>query len=545
MVGHTVQESGNTLTGFYSNTSMMPNPPVAQTLYAAGHDAQGDFQVSQGRGGNTSGQESGNRITGSYTSTEGISDSYGMQESVSIGGTNRYDLVKMGGSSTSSTETGNHLQGTYSKSVTGTDSFNMSELVGSGPSAYSVILTNGQEAASWAETGNTVQQTFSKSPSGSGSYILHLMNTSLAPTINYSYALQDSGSWHAGGLSQTESGTDRFSGLPGFDNISSSANHVPGHLDFNPFGAPFYNPPTDEKQPRSFADRLKNLGRELLDQVGQTIDDSTIIGRGEKVGKGLEAIYEHFIEVATDVSAGDYEAAAKKTAAAQLGLLKAVALNEAPVVTGVRKVTEAVTGITIAPTDQAWDQLGAMIDPRPIIEARQQRPHSSFVTKRRDSPVTPALISIACFFPPYNAVLTRCILMHIVNFDDLLDEGNGIYTYEGRPFTGIAREFYSDGKVRCESQFIDGHQEGVSKEWYENGQLAFDGVYLGDGLHGLSREWHPNGQLREESLCEYGICIESTEWDENGVLIKEFHLQPTDLAYEFLMQKRAIWIQNA
>jgi len=133
--------------------------------------------------------------------------------------------------------------------------------------------------------------------------------------------------------------------------------------------------------------------------------------------------------------------------------------------------------------------------------------------------------------------------MQTVSFDELLYEDNGTYSYKGIPFSGAASDFYPDGSVRSEAHFTNGHQEGVAKEWYDNGQIKSEGVYLGDGLHGLPKEWHRNGQLKEESTCEFGICLESKEWDDQGRLIKEFHLDPADAAFQLLTMKRSLWGQ--
>lgn len=134
--------------------------------------------------------------------------------------------------------------------------------------------------------------------------------------------------------------------------------------------------------------------------------------------------------------------------------------------------------------------------------------------------------------------------MQSVSFDDLLYEDDGMYSHEGIPFSGVACDYFPDGRMRSATQFVNGHQEGVAKEWYSNGQIKFERMYLGDGLHGRSKEWHPNGQLKEESVYEFGICLESKEWDDKGLLIKQAHLHTTDVAYQLLMKKRSLWGQN-
>lgn len=134
--------------------------------------------------------------------------------------------------------------------------------------------------------------------------------------------------------------------------------------------------------------------------------------------------------------------------------------------------------------------------------------------------------------------------MRTVTLDDLVYEDDGSYTLDGVPFTGIGCDYFGDGRVSSEIQFVDGHQEGPSREWYDDGTLKSEGPYLGDGVHGDLTEWYPNGRVKEHSRCEFGICIECKTWNEAGELTKHFQLQPTDSAYQLLQRKRHIWGQD-
>ncbi len=125
------------------------------------------------------------------------------------------------------------------------------------------------ETASWTEIGNTAQQTFSKTETGTGDYIR--TDTGPGATLGsldsiggYSYHLAESGNWHAGSASQSETGTDRYGLLEVFDKVASSSNDVPGHLDFSPFGAAFTDPPPEEDERR--LDRLSGLGSSQIVQ---------------------------------------------------------------------------------------------------------------------------------------------------------------------------------------------------------------------------------------------------------------------------------------
>src|SRR5438270_12637578 len=59
------------------------------------------------------------------------------------------------------------------------------------------------------------------------------------------FTLTEGGDWRSGNSSQSETGTDRYAALEAFGNIANSTGSTPGHLDFNPAGAPFTDPPPD------------------------------------------------------------------------------------------------------------------------------------------------------------------------------------------------------------------------------------------------------------------------------------------------------------
>jgi antitoxin component YwqK of YwqJK toxin-antitoxin module len=132
-------------------------------------------------------------------------------------------------------------------------------------------------------------------------------------------------------------------------------------------------------------------------------------------------------------------------------------------------------------------------------------------------------------------------LEHIVQRvrdDELTEEPDLTYTLDGAPFSGTVFDTFPNGRVWSELEFVNGHQEGAIREWYENGQLKSEGMHLGEGIHGPGKEWHANGQVKSEWVGELGILIEAKEWDEQGRLIREFRLEPTDPAHEFLIAKR-------
>ena len=72
--------------------------------------------------------------------------------------------------------------------------------------------------------------------------------------------------------------------------------------------------------------------------------------------------------------------------------------------------------------------------------------------------------------------------------------------YQGKPFTGIAYDVYSNGQLQFEETYKDGELNGLYQEWYENGQLASQGTFKDNELNGLFQEWDKNGQFLEEQF---------------------------------------------
>jgi antitoxin component YwqK of YwqJK toxin-antitoxin module len=88
-----------------------------------------------------------------------------------------------------------------------------------------------------------------------------------------------------------------------------------------------------------------------------------------------------------------------------------------------------------------------------------------------------------------------------VHFDDLQE--NGDLFYQGKPFTGIAYDVYSEGQLKVEVEIKDGKPDGLGQEWYDNGQLHLE-INFKDGL---VQEWDENGQLLREETYKDGVRI--------------------------------------
>ena len=125
-----------------------------------------------------------------------------------------------------------------------------------------------------------------------------------------------------------------------------------------------------------------------------------------------------------------------------------------------------------------------------------------------------------------------------VSYDDLGYSDYSFYTYEDQPFTGVAYENYPNGNLLAEDSYLEGVREGISKKWYTNGALEYEVYYQYGALHGLCKEWYESGALKSEFLYEYGIRIKGKSFDEDGNLIKDYHIKDDDPNIEILKKYR-------
>jgi len=64
--------------------------------------------------------------------------------------------------------------------------------------------------------------------------------------------------------------------------------------------------------------------------------------------------------------------------------------------------------------------------------------------------------------------------------------------------TGLWREYYGNGKLRYEGNYIAGKQIGLWRGYYGNGKLWYEGNYIAGKATGLWRGYYDNGKLMYE-----------------------------------------------
>jgi hypothetical protein len=73
---------------------------------------------------------------------------------------------------------------------------------------------------------------------------------------------------------------------------------------------------------------------------------------------------------------------------------------------------------------------------------------------------------------------------------------------DGVPISGTIRNFYPDGRLAWETQWVDGKLHGVTRGWYENRKLREETTWVNGKMHGPARWYDEEGRLRRETLYE-------------------------------------------
>ena len=52
--------------------------------------------------------------------------------------------------------------------------------------------------------------------------------------------------------------------------------------------------------------------------------------------------------------------------------------------------------------------------------------------------------------------------------------------YEMKNINGKGKEYYDEGRLEFEGEYLNGKRNGKGKEYYDNNNLKFEGEYLND-----------------------------------------------------------------
>ena len=76
---------------------------------------------------------------------------------------------------------------------------------------------------------------------------------------------------------------------------------------------------------------------------------------------------------------------------------------------------------------------------------------------------------------------------------------------------GLVKEYYSNGKLLFEDEYLNGLRNGKGKEYNDNGELRFEGEYLNGLINGKGKEYDYDGNLIFE-----GEYLNGRRWEGKG-----------------------------
>ncbi len=109
---------------------------------------------------------------------------------------------------------------------------------------------------------------------------------------------------------------------------------------------------------------------------------------------------------------------------------------------------------------------------------------------------------------------------------------------EGKPFSGVAYELYSNGNLAYYRFYKNGLSHGAYRSFYENGSIKCQQMMAYGFVAGKMECFYENGNTKSLSYNELGIRLSCKEWDENGNLIVDKELNPDDSNYKILLMRR-------
>jgi len=89
-----------------------------------------------------------------------------------------------------------------------------------------------------------------------------------------------------------------------------------------------------------------------------------------------------------------------------------------------------------------------------------------------------------------------------VNMDDSdleyagIDAGGGnMWSYQGKPFTGVIEEFYANGNLAGEIECKDGYTDGIQKSYHVSGKLERECSKRHNRYYSTYKSWDESGNL--------------------------------------------------
>jgi antitoxin component YwqK of YwqJK toxin-antitoxin module len=107
----------------------------------------------------------------------------------------------------------------------------------------------------------------------------------------------------------------------------------------------------------------------------------------------------------------------------------------------------------------------------------------------------------------------------------ILNQLEGKWYYESKPYNGFALIFYSDGSIEERIGFSEGKKWGRAQKFYKDGSRKYEAYYKANRKDGLAKNWSKEGVLIAESNFMDGVVhgVQRTWYSSGGNLQKDAH----------------------
>ena len=95
-----------------------------------------------------------------------------------------------------------------------------------------------------------------------------------------------------------------------------------------------------------------------------------------------------------------------------------------------------------------------------------------------------------------------------------LEYDKGLFTKDGKGFTGAAVQHHANGKLKSRYQFVDGMLDGIIEEWWDNGQRSTYKQYKENMRHGITTYWDEKGVPTKQVLYKDDEEVEEKVGDQ-------------------------------
>lgn len=88
---------------------------------------------------------------------------------------------------------------------------------------------------------------------------------------------------------------------------------------------------------------------------------------------------------------------------------------------------------------------------------------------------------------------------------------NNLFTFEGKPFSGVAIKKDKQGRLRGRYEYAEGRFDGLTQEWYTNGVKSAQTRFVRGMRHGTNEYFNTDGSLLKRQLWREDKLVESTD----------------------------------